>query len=68
MTDRIVSRPYPADSPQVCERCVFGRGEHQPWCCTLPPPNPQDVRYTFDPQAISDEHSKLQNLRQQGYQ
>lgn len=35
MTDRIVSRPYPANSPQVCERCVFGRGEHASFCRSL---------------------------------
>lgn len=32
MSEKLMSRPYPSDSPQVCERCVWGRGSHADWC------------------------------------
>ncbi len=30
MTEEIRSRPYRPTA--ACERCCFGRGEHEPWC------------------------------------
>lgn len=32
MNSDIVSRPYDVNPEKACEACIFGRGEHTPWC------------------------------------